>query len=69
MLAVREDRGGQEASRLDKPKRGGGSRVSWTGVGGDGGDGDGGDGGGGDGDGGDDKHEMSMDVECWMLNA
>ena len=29
MLAVREERGGHDASRLDKPRRGGGSRVSW----------------------------------------
>ena len=29
MLAVREDSGGQEASRFDKPRRGGGSSVSW----------------------------------------
>ena len=29
ILAVSEDSGGQDASRLDKPRRGGGSRVSW----------------------------------------
>ena len=29
ILAVSEDRGGQDASRFDKPRRGGGSRVSW----------------------------------------
>ena len=28
ILAVSEDSGGQDASRLDKPRRGGGSRVS-----------------------------------------